>query len=298
MKVLNINQLVEELRPLLPKTQAHLQDGLPEIEADPAQIRQIIRNLVTNAAEALGSVSGDGGGEIHITTGSVEAPALLAPGNYIFVEVADNGPGIDQETRERMFEPFFSTKAIGRGLGLAVVQGIVRGHHGTIQLTTAPGKGATFRVLLPCPEVKQPSPAKPEEPGRTMGTVLLVDDEEAVLEVAQAMLERAGFGVITAGGGRQAIEMLRAARAFRDEPLAAMVVDLNMKDLNGAETMEEVERLWPGLPVILTSGYTQQDAHTKFGLKAKTPFLQKPFSGAALVAAVKDALSANLSRTV
>jgi signal transduction histidine kinase/CheY-like chemotaxis protein/predicted hydrocarbon binding protein len=298
MKRVNLSQLVGELRPLLPATQADLKAGLPEIEADPAQVRQIVRNLVTNAFEAMGGAQGEAGGEIHVTTGVVEAPAPLAPGQYVFVEVADNGPGIDEATRERMFEPFFSTKATGRGLGLAVVQGIVRGHHGTIQLTTEPGKGSTFRVLLPCPEVEQHPLPQQEEPAKSMGTVLLVDDEEAVLEVAQAMLERAGFGVVTAAGGRQAIEMLRAARTFRDEPLVAMVVDLNMKDLNGAETMEEVERLWPGLPVILTSGYNEQDAHVKFGLKAKTPFLQKPFSAAALVAAVKDALCANLSRAV
>lgn len=295
MKQVNISQLVDELRPLLNATHYHLQPGLPEIEADAAQIRQIVRNLATNAYEACGDR-----GEVHITTGLTPGMPPLAPGNYVFIEVRDTGCGIDDESRAKLFEPFFSTKSTGRGLGLAVVQGIVSGHHGAVDVVSVPGKGSTFRVLLPCADVKRIEPVTVEEPATktTMGTVLLVDDEEPVLEVAQAILERAGFGVVTASGGRQAIEMLRAARTFRDEPLVAMVVDLNMRDLNGAETMEAAERLWPGLPVILTSGYTEQDAYVKFGLKSKPRFLQKPFSSAALVGAVKEALCDNLSRTV
>jgi CheY-like chemotaxis protein len=165
---------------------------------------------------------------------------------------------MDEEIRKRIFEPYFSTKFAGRGLGLASVLGIVRGHGGAIQLLTEPGEGTTFRVLLPpARRATRPAPSetRPRDHERMGGTILVVDDEEWVLELAREFLERNGFTVLTAGGGRVALEIIREDEA---EAIDAVVLDLTMPDLDGKETFLEIRELRPHLPVIVSSGFGEE----------------------------------------
>ncbi len=306
-KPVNLRQVIEATSSLLPSIAGQriaLHFHFPQeaaLEADASQLRQIVINLVSNAAEAIGENTG----EIHVWSGVMEASESylaaahahrrLLPGTYGFIEVADTGAGIDPATRAKMFDPFFSTKPGGRGLGLSVVHGIARGHCGGILVDCTPGQGATFRVLLPYPEVMAAARAarddKPKPPAvKQKATVLLVDDDEAVLEVSQMILERAGFGVIAATSGLQAIEMLRAALNFHEEPVVAMVVDMVMPGFDGRQTLEAVERLSPGLPVILTSGYDEEGLADRFGSNGIVRFLQKPFTPAQLVETLKKSM--------
>ncbi len=278
-----------------------LRRDVPPVEGDPAQVRQVIMNLITNAADAIGARSG----RIVLTTGSMHADAAYladtriggdaAPGEFVYVDVQDNGCGMNQETVDRIFDPFFTTKFTGRGLGLAAVLGIVRRHHGAIKITTAPGCGTTFRVLLPaCKEaattVAAPpvaAPAAPAPAARQSARVLIVDDEQPVLRVASEMLKRAGFAVDTALGGEQAV-------ALATEPgrqFDIVLLDMTMPKMNGAETFTRLRQLNPALRVVLMSGYASEEAVSRFGLEGLTGFVQKPFMPASLVKSIVDALA-------
>jgi len=185
--------------------------NLPSVDADASQLRQVVMNLVVNASEAIGERSG----VVTISTGAMDCDRAylseawldeqLPEGMYVFIEVADTGAGMEAETRTRIFDPFFTTKFTGRGLGLAAVLGIVRGHRGAIKVYSELGRGTTFKVLLPASQR-----AEAQEPGSAVrgiyegkGTVLLVDDDESVRAVGRKMLERIGFAVVTASDGAE-----------------------------------------------------------------------------------------------
>jgi chemotaxis methyl-accepting protein methylase/chemotaxis response regulator CheB/signal transduction histidine kinase len=269
----------------------------PLIEADATQLRQLVMNLVMNAAEAIG----DTGGSVTIRSGVIDADsALLAAmlheedvpeGLYVFVEVADTGCGMDPETQAKMFEPFFTTKFTGRGLGLAAVQGIVRGHRGAFQVRSAPGQGTCFRVLFPASKqplvrriAEEPTPAMPH---RT-GAVLLVDDEEVVRTMAQRILEHGGFTVRTADGGRAAME------AFREhhERIDAVLLDLTMPDLGGEEVYRKLLEIRSGVPVVVVSGYSEEHVAERFAGIGSVEFLAKPYKAADLIAKVGATIAA------
>ncbi len=298
----NLSSLVEEMRHLLqtviPKNVAaefNLAENLPPIEADSVQIQQIFLNLVTNASDAIGDESGF----ISITTGSIEVSAdylyeavwdeSLAPGLYTYVEVTDSGAGMDDETQSRVFEPFFTTKEMGRGLGLAAVLGIVRAHHGTIKIYSEVGRGSTFKVLLPCTE-KSEEPLEEEIPSsadwRGSGTVLVIDDEEAVRMVATRMLEAKGFRVLAAGDGVEALEMFQKNR----DPITAVLLDLSMPKMGGEEVFKELRKLQPDIPVIMSSGYNEKDVTRRFVGKNLTGFVQKPYREANLMGILRQIL--------
>jgi signal transduction histidine kinase/CheY-like chemotaxis protein len=298
----DLSEIVAEMTKLLhtaissAEMELRLSSNLPALEGDPAQMRQVIMNLITNAAEAIGN----GRGRIVLTTGSMHAdPAYLADarigrdapaGEFVFVEVADNGCGMDQATVERIFEPFFTTKFAGRGLGLAAVLGIVQRHHGAIKIATAPGQGTTFRVLLPASHasLSVPDAVPARTPVIRRGTrVLVVDDEAPVLRVASEMLSRAGFDVTSAAGGAEAVAL--AARP--EGAFEAVLLDMTMPKMNGAETFKRLRALRPGLPVVLMSGCTGDEAVSRFGLEGLSGFVQKPFLPASLVRAIADAVN-------
>ncbi|MEE2678076.1 MAG: PAS domain-containing protein [Myxococcota bacterium] len=272
-----------------------LANNLPLIEGDDTQLRQIIVNLVMNATEALGS----GPGKIFLRTGHTEIRENLLPigtpkaasGEYVFLEVEDSGAGIDAATRDRIFEPFFTTRRAGRGLGLAAVLGIVQGHRGFITVDSEPGEGTTFRVLFPQTESQETAP----EPGseRRVGhgvqaTVLIVDDEESVLEIGAEFLKRAGFDVITAPGGREALGILED----RGEEIEAVVLDLVMPEMDGEQTFREIRRLRPEMPVIVTSGYSEERTAERFSGDRIEGFLRKPYEPDELTEKVEAALTA------
>jgi PAS domain S-box-containing protein len=269
----------------------------PSVDADVSQLRQVVMNLVVNASEAIGERSG----VITLSTGVMDCDRAylseawldeqLPEGMYVFIEVADTGSGMDLETRSRIFDPFFTTKFTGRGLGLAAVLGIVRGHRGAIKVYSELGRGTTFKVLFPVShraEVQaEGSPVRGIYEGK--GTVLLVDDDESVRAVGRKMLERIGFSVVTASDGAEAIARFRE----RADDIICAIVDLTMPHVDGAETFRELRRMRPGVRVILSSGYNEQDVTQRFVGKGLAGFIQKPYQLATLVSVLKEVLEKN-----
>jgi PAS domain S-box-containing protein len=273
--------------------ETHLPAGLPLVEGDLTQLRQVLVNLVTNASEALGAQ----GGLVRIRTGArglsesdlgeCLGDADVAPGHYVSLEVCDSGPGLCRDLHLRIFEPFFSTKGEGRGLGLAAVHGIVRAHGGAIRVESDPGCGTRIELLLPrAARAAAPRPLARPAPGRGRGRVLVIDDDEAVLEVAGAFLTRAGFEVATAAGGREALQILGHGAPAVD----AVVLDLVMPDLSGEDTFLALRERHPDLPVVLASGYDREQAAQRFSARGVADFVRKPFEPDALATSVRRAL--------
>jgi PAS domain S-box-containing protein len=279
---LNLSDEVREmatlLRTAISKQAAlvwNLAADLPAISADPTQVRQIVMNLITNASDALG----ESVGTITLRTGLAEDPrAGPDQHEFVFLEVSDSGCGMDTGTLQRIFDPFFSTKFSGRGLGLAAVMGIVESHHGHIRIRTAPGEGTTFRILFPAVAASADDatrPRAPEADWRGRGTVLLAEDEEGVREVVGRMLERMGFQVLPAEDGVAALEALDQS----DHAVTAVLLDVSMPRMGGSEALRRIRERRPDLPVILMSGYTEQEVASKLleGNQGAAGFLQKPF---------------------
>ncbi len=288
--VTNLNRLIEDTVHLLKvsiskKVQLTftLADDLPNIVGDATQLRQVLMNLVLNASEAVGDASGT----IAIRTGVMSHEDIkltelssghLEPGDYAFLEVEDSGIGMPEETRARIFDPFFSTKFTGRGLGLSAVLGIVRGHQGALQVRSTPGQGSCFTMLIPVAPnaaLENVLPAPMEGPPRYEGTVLLAEDEPAVRTVTKHMLEHLGFSVLTVSDGQAAIAAYREHIAA----LSLVLMDLTMPRLDGREALSVMRSYGARLPhVILMSGHSEQDVMAHFSDVAAVSFLQKPFT--------------------
>jgi signal transduction histidine kinase/PAS domain-containing protein len=294
-----VRQCNELLRLSVPKRAAleiDLADDLPPVLIDHAQIRQVLMNLVTNAAEALG----DKEGTITIATShrTVTARALkhavfgqnLGAGRYVSLLVRDTGPGMSQDMLQRVFDPFFTTKFTGRGLGLAAVAGIVRKHMGAMRVESSLGEGASFELLLPAEsaagKMSDDGMNVPDEQSlarwKTTGTALVVDDEAGVRELIRTVLQRMGLTVVLAEDGRAGVEVLRA---MADQVRVALI-DLTMPGLDGREALGAMREIKPGLAAILMSGYTAADV----GEAASHRFLQKPFTSTSVRRAVWLAL--------
>ena len=267
------------------------------IEADATQLRQVVMNLVVNASDAIG----DGAGTITVATSrvSVDREYLagtfvdegLAAGDYAVLDVSDTGAGMDAATRSRIFDPFFTTKTSGRGLGLAAVLGIVRAHKGALKVYSEAGHGSTFKLLLPLTRagvVPDAWAMRPTKPWQGEGTILVVDDEPMVRDVATAILKRAGLTVVTAEDGSEAVEVFAAA----PERFALVLVDLTMPGLTGAETLGRIHDIRPDVPVVVMSGYNEEEASGRFEGRELAGFLEKPFSTGALTSVVQRALGA------
>jgi PAS domain S-box-containing protein len=268
-------------------------ESVPLVMADAAQVRQIVMNLITNASEAIG----DRPGTVTLSTGSMHADRAflhdclpdpdIPEGDYAWVEVSDTGSGMDDATKARIFDPFFTTKFTGRGLGLAAVLGIVRGHRGAIRVRSAPGRGSTFRVLFPVSRdaASLPAAVEPAPAGdwRASGTVLVVDDDDTVRTVVRRMLKACGLESREASDGRAGVDALRAA----PDDFVAVLLDMTMPQMGGEEAFREIRRIRPGVPVILMSGYTEQDAAARFRGLGLSGFVQKPFTREALVARLR-----------
>lgn len=270
---------------------------LPRIRADLLQLRQVLLNLIVNAAEALPEL----GGRVAVRTGTMSvdrlwlAGAYLSPelpeGDYVYIEVEDNGCGIGPEMHAKIFDPFFTTKFTGRGLGLAAVAGIVRAHRGAVRFNSELGRGTTFRVVFP-PSAEAalpvPAPVGPMAAAGSLpaaGLVLVVDDEEAIRQVAAEVLGQAGYEVMVACDGRQALELFTpATRTYR-----VVLLDLSMPRLDGLETYKMIRELKSVVPVVLMSGYEEEAALERFAGLGIRAFLQKPFTPAGLQAIVTRA---------
>ena len=267
------------------------------ITADATQIRQVVMNLITNASDALGG----GRGTITIRTGVRHADAAYLAnrylseerpaGAYAYVEVADNGAGMSDETAARIFDPFFSTRFTGRGLGLAAVLGIVRGHKGAIKVASTPGRGTVVEVLLPCTgepatSCAETSRAIPRMQG--LGTILVIDDEITVRTFARHVLERAGFEVRLAEDGRAGLETMLEHQA----EIVAVLLDVTMPRLDGLGTLAELRRMAPTLPVLMMSGYANQEIIERFAGKGASGFIHKPFAPQSLIERLRELIPA------
>jgi PAS domain S-box-containing protein len=299
---LNLSDLVREITSLLqtsiPKTvqlRLETQGGLPCIEGDAAQIQQLIMNLVINAAEAIEEGKTE---TVRITTrleqvnqayiDQMVAPNGISSGRYVTLEVRDAGCGMDAATLSRIFDPFFTTKFTGRGLGLAAVMGIVRGHRGALHVDSAPGRGSSFKVLFPASE-GPPARRERSTTGKSLagqGTILVIDDEDAVRQTAKSALESYGYNVVVAENGKEGVDLFHEL----NHKVAAVLLDMTMPVMSGEEALMGLKRVRRGVPVVLSSGYDEAEATRRFTGKGLAGFVQKPYTAAGLAEKMKIVL--------
>jgi CheY-like chemotaxis protein len=272
-----------------------LDRDLPAIRASAAQLRQIVLNLITNSSDAIG----DRGGVIRVITRrvtldgvSAAAPfSMLAQGDYAQLEVSDTGRGMTTETQAKAFDPFYSTKSAGRGLGLAVVQGIVRSLEGAIHLASEPGQGTTFQILLPCVESAAQAKAlegnaEPMAAPIQHGTVLVVEDEGFLRQAIVKMLVKTGFDVFEAADGASAIARLRSDGNLVD----VVLLDLTIPGASHHEVVAEAASANPNIGVILTSAYSQETIADEISASPIRGFIRKPFQFPDLLNILRNAL--------
>lgn len=266
-----------------------LKKDISLIVADVGQLQQVVMNLITNASEAIGEMNGvltlltgvEAYDEVYLQQSRIEEKALA--GRFVYLEISDTGCGMDEKTLSLMFDPFFTTKFTGRGLGMAAVFGIVRGHKGAIFVNSEVGKGTTVRVLFPAAEMEQvavePAGAPTadrqvrHEANNISGTILVVDDEEPVRNLCKAMVEHFGYRVITAVDGEDALEVFQE---HADE-IVCVILDLTMPRMDGIAAYRELRRICPDLKVILSSGFNRQEATQRFTDQSLAGFIRKPY---------------------
>ena len=293
-----IAEIVELLRASVPKKveiDLDLTAGLPRVEMDPGHLQQLLMNLVLNSAEAISETIG---GTVAIRTQLEEIDATfiaeqlpgqnLSPGLYVCLHVTDNGCGMDEPTKEKIFDPFYTTKFVGRGLGLAAVQGIVRSLNGALKVESQPGKGTRFNVFLPAThsgseEFKRPAPGDVD----SAGCVLVADDEPELRDLMKNILERNGHSVLVAGDGGEVLATFRA----NQHRVRLVILDLTMPVLSGDEVLPLLKEHQPNIPVILTSGFDEPDTLRRSHRGAIAAYLQKPYTPTELMDTVKTALA-------
>jgi CheY-like chemotaxis protein len=293
---INVNQLITNMEALLRSVAGdHIQlvtdlgSALPSIKADPNQLEQVLMNLAANARDAMPD-----GGEFRIRTGLGEAQADSATGiagPCVRIQISDTGCGMSEDVLKHAFEPFFTTKGVGKGtgLGLSTVYGIVQQNHGTIHVSSSPGQGTAFEILLPAApgDEKARRPSSPFESLHGMETILVVEDEAGVRKFVSEMLEQFGYTVLQAADGPEALRLLE-----EHGPVHVLLTDVIMPVMKGTELARRAKSLAPGVKVIYMSGYTD-DTLASYGLpQPDTEYIQKPFSPATLAEKVRQVLSA------
>jgi two-component system cell cycle sensor histidine kinase/response regulator CckA len=299
---LALNPLIEEIADLvgaaLPKQvklDLQLAPDLPLVEADASQLQQILMNLFMNGAEAIGPHAGTVSARTSVRT--LTAPEFAAdyignplhPGEYVCVEVTDSGCGMSPAVLARIFDPFFTTKTTGRGLGLSALLGIVRSHRGAVRVSSSPGQGTTFTLLFP-PAARNASRSVPHEPITELPagtTVLVIDDEEDIREVVQAVLESRGARVLTANDGASGVEQFRSNAA----DISAVLLDMTMPGIGGESVLEEILSIRPDARVLLSSGFREEEALARLRDKRAAGFVPKPYTAQALVDRIGAALN-------
>ena len=264
---------------------------VPLVDVDLGQFRQVMLTLATNSSDAVGEKAG----VIRVASGRISANAqyladcvpgtMAQPGDYVFVEVSDTGEGMDAATRQRMFEPFFSTKFTGRGLGLAATMGIMRAHRGAIRVESEPGRGTKVTLLFPV-ALDQAATLSVGTDWRGSGDILIVDDEASVRTVVGSLLRRRGFTVVEALDGADGVRLFSA----HPSRWRLVLLDLTMPNLSGEQTLRALRDLRPDIPVLMMSGYAEADVRQEVG--DCSGFLQKPFSAVELIGAVRRVVEA------
>ncbi|MDX8409882.1 MAG: PAS domain S-box protein [Mariprofundales bacterium] len=300
VKAINLSQMVEEVSRLLTVSisknvvlKYNLEQNIPAVEADSAQLQQVIMNLVINASDAISDQASDQSdhqksGVISIHTGVMEVDHRylttthldddLAAGRYVFLEISDTGCGMDKATQQKLFEPFFTTKFTGHGLGMSAVLGIIRGHFGAIKVYSEPDHGTTFKILLPASKLAADMEAGKNSAASTArsaihGTVLIIDDEEDIRTAAAMMLEDIGLHTLTAMDGEDGVRVYRQ----HQDAIDAVLLDMTMPKLDGKGCFRELRRINPEVKVILSSGYNEQESTSMFAGQGLAGFLQKPY---------------------
>jgi nitrogen-specific signal transduction histidine kinase/CheY-like chemotaxis protein len=303
-KVLDLNDVVKDMEKMLTrligenvKLATQLDPNLGSVKADPCQVEQIIVNLIVNARDAMPR-----GGSVTIETANttlddqtVLKHLSVLPREYVMLAVTDTGTGMDQETQRRIFEPFFTTKDVGKGtgLGLSTVYGIVKQSGGYIRVISEPGQGTTFKIYLPRMDDSTTGTVETQEISVPRGseTILLVEDEDVVRGLTKKILMQAGYNVLDAKGGEEAIRMCRAHHG----PIELLVTDVVMPELSGKEVADRLLELRPTIRILFMSGYTDEAIIQHGVLDANVEFIQKPFTWIALTRKVRDVLNHNLS---
>jgi len=299
-KVLDLNDVVKDMEKMLTrligeniKLATKLVDDLGSVKADPCQVEQIIMNLVVNSRDAMPR-----GGKVTIETANVTFDhqtslrhISVKPGEYVMLAVSDTGSGMDQETQRRIFEPFFTTKDVGKGtgLGLSTVYGIVKQSGGNIWVYSEPGLGTMFKIYLPRIDSAGAECCEQQEPIVLRGTetILLVEDEDVVRGLTKNILMQAGYNVLDAKGGEEAIRVCRA----HPGPIDLLLTDVVMPEISGKEVADRLQELRPAIRVLFMSGYTDEAIVQHGVLDATVEFIQKPFTWFGLTRKVRDVLN-------
>jgi len=285
----HLSELIGDMRSLLDVSitknvalNFQLREKLPVLDGDMTQIQQVILNLVINASEAIGQQNG----VITVATGVMDVDGAylqasihqpdIATGRYVYLEVSDSGCGMDAATRKKIFDPFFTTKFTGRGLGMSAVLGIVHGHRGLLNLYSEPEKGTTFKIAFPISGMGDLPVAEENRaaPLRSIsGLILVIDDEESIRDIASMLLEEMGFEVITAVDGQDGVAVFRQ----QQHRVTGVLLDMTMPRMNGEDCFRELRSINPDIKVILSSGYSAEDATAQFHGKGLAGFIQKPY---------------------
>ena len=278
-----------------------LAKNVPRIRGDVSQIRQVAMNLITNASEAIGDRPGVIAisiREIELRAGELEKtvpPGGLPAGRYVRLEVSDTGDGMTEETMQKIFDPMFTTKITGRGLGLASLLNVVQRHHGAVEVKSQLGHGSVFLVYFPAEEASEEAGIEDTQETvsgwRGYGTALVADDEKAIRNIAAALLQRFGFRVITAADGLEAADLY----AGNADEITLLLMDLNMPRLNGLEATERIRHINPKVPVLFMSGYSRAQVMERFGQQPHTDFVRKPFQSSELLAGIRSVMESRRS---
>ncbi|MCP3890018.1 MAG: response regulator, partial [Desulfobulbaceae bacterium] len=296
VKPTNINDLVHNCAKMFSRTKketrlhAKFPDPPPVVAVERSQIEQVLLNLYINAWQAM-----PGGGDLYLETQIVTLddayckPYKAKPGHYAKISVTDTGIGMNESVRQQIFDPFFTTKQKGRGtgLGLASAYGIIKNHDGIITVYSEVGHGTTFNIYLPL-SGEEAYRETPLEDILIKGseTVLLVDDEEMILEVGQAMLEKLGYRIIVAADGEQAVDVVKR----KGNEIDLVILDLIMPGMNGGKVFDRIKEIWPQMPVVLSSGYAINGQADKILKRGCNGFIQKPFNISELSQKVRKVL--------
>ena len=290
-------QMLEVSVPKSARLRLELDASAPHIRGDAGQIQQVVMNLIINAGEALGTDPG----EITIGTGHVvlgpDDDAFraythepLAQGEYAFLRVSDTGRGISEEALSRIFDPFYTTKFTGRGLGLAAVLGIVRGHQGGIRIVSRVGSGTQFDVVFPMVTVGTASGAPPATEARMMTgegmTALVIDDEPFVLDLVRDIFTEAKFEVLGALNPLEGIDLYRK----HQDRISVVILDYSMPGMDGRSAFEELRKIRKDVKVLLCSGYTEEETSAAFGDARPAGFIQKPYRPADVMEKIRQIL--------
>jgi len=290
MVQVNLTAMVEDMVKMLKSAinqnvviTTNISNDIPAIMSDISQLRQVVMNLIINAAEAIGEEQG--AINVSLTKAEIKTSQSLkdhlgkaiTPGSYICLEVTDTGCGMDDDTKRRIFEPFYTTKFTGRGLGMSAVLGIITAHNGSLQLVSQPGQGSSFKIYLPIQKKTSVAdiiqPQSVSVPWMGSGTILLVEDEEPVLRMAKTMLEKLGFTVITASNGKEALEQFKTLAS----EITLVVTDLGMPVMDGYALFRELKKISQKLPIVFSTGFGDLDVTSKIARENIAGLISKPY---------------------